>query len=191
MGTALRMAYDVKYGGRGPGAVYDSIRHHDLGAEYDPHAEGPIQSLIVCLKTSATLAALEHLAPRLAPSSVITLLQNGMGVYDQLCSRLFTDPAKRPFFVLGSITHGVAAEPGTSAGKVLHHTEPGKGDVKFGVVPDSREEVDIDRWLFGDDVDLSPCSRRRGRHHYRFHYRLQTPLSISATFTTHLKACCP
>lgn len=114
----------------------------------------PIQSLVVTLKAPQTLKAVSALAHRLSPSSVITLLQNGMGTYDELCSALFPDPAKRPFFVLGTTTHGVS--PTQVLGTVHHRSPAGMGDIKWVVMPDPRGEVDMEQWLWGRAVSRTP-----------------------------------
>lgn len=117
----------------------------------------PIQSLIVTLKTHQTLLAIRQLAPRLRPESCITLLQNGMGIYDALCDEVWPDPQTRPQFVLGSTTHGAGGvrtpRPlkakrggGWEFERSVVHT--GTGDVLFGVVPDPRGQVDYDARLF-------------------------------------------
>jgi 2-dehydropantoate 2-reductase len=113
---------------------------------------GPIDSLIVCTKAPATALALADLRTRLRPSSVITLLQNGMGVYDELCEKYWPEPATRPQFVLATTTHGVSP---VQPGKVLHVTRPGEGALKFGVVPDPRG-TDIEQWLWGGEVGNLP-----------------------------------
>lgn len=129
-----------------------------LASPYTPTT--PIDSLIVALKTHQTLPALRQLAPRLRPESCITLIQNGMGIYDQLCDDIWPDPATRPQFVLASTTHGAARvrtpKPvrARSGGRVeferrVVHT--GTGELVFGVVPDPRGEVDYDARLFPDD----------------------------------------
>ena len=123
------------------------------GASSSP-PNGPISSLIVCLKTSATVSALQILKARISPSSVITLVQNGMGVYDELCSSIWPDPKTRPYFIIGTTTHGVS--PGDQRGVVRHQSKGGEGEVKWGVVPDPRNEVDLEAWLWGQHVASSP-----------------------------------
>ncbi|GMK55831.1 hypothetical protein CspeluHIS016_0208870 [Cutaneotrichosporon spelunceum] len=118
------------------------------------NAGGPIDSLIVCTKTHSTADAIGGLHSRLNPSSVITLLQNGMGVYDELCSKFWPDPVTRPNFVLGTTTHGVTTAGET--GSVLHMSPPGQGAIKWGVVPDPRKQIDFEAWLWGRPVrDMS------------------------------------
>lgn len=139
------------------GARKASIAAAKLDSPYTPTT--PIDSLIVALKTHQTLPALRQLAPRIRPDSCITLIQNGMGIYDELCEDLWPDPATRPQFVLGSTTHGAARIRTTrplharSGGgveferKVIH---TGHGGLVFGVVPHPRGEVDYDARLFPD-----------------------------------------
>lgn len=132
---------------------FDIERVHDASApEYSPNLlipdaqNGRIDSLIVCLKTQDTLPALSILSPRIHSSSVITLLQNGMGVYDQLCTSLFPDPATRPHFILGTTTHGVSRTG--QHGVISHNSRPGEGEVKYGLVSDPRGEIDVNEWLW-------------------------------------------
>ena len=115
---------------------------------------GPIDSLVVCLKTSATVSALQVLRDRLSPSSVVTLIQNGMGVYDELCASIWPDPKTRPFFVIGTTTHGVS--PGQGYGTIHHRSKAGAGELKLGVVPDPRQELDLEAWLWGKAVSDLP-----------------------------------
>ncbi|KAJ9112552.1 hypothetical protein QFC19_000569 [Naganishia cerealis] len=118
----------------------------------------PIDSLIVALKCHHTLPVLRQLKHRLRSDSCITLVQNGMGVYDQLCDSLWPDPLTRPQFILASTTHGARTSlrtpkkaQATQGGglqfeRSVVHT--GFGDIKLGVVPDPRQEVDYDQRLF-------------------------------------------
>lgn len=120
-----------------------------------PQPGGPIDSLIVCTKTPATSSAIEGIHSRISPSTVISLLQNGMGVYDELCAKFWPEPAERPQFILGTTTHGVTpVEPGS----IIHATRPGEGAVKWGVVEDPRG-FDTENWLWGRKVsDLPPLT---------------------------------
>lgn len=88
-----------------------------------------IDSLIVTTKADSTLQALAPLVPRLTPASTVVLLQNGMGVLDDVLETFFPNPSTRPFFVLGNMTHGVRSR---GPFDVIH---TGIGSVKLGVVP--------------------------------------------------------
>lgn len=120
--------------------------------KYPPNSD--IQSLIVCLKTTSTIEALSVLRPRLSPSSVITLIQNGMGVFDELCASLWPDPMTRPQFILGTTTHG--AKRAANVWSIHHATKPGSGDMRFGIVPDPRKEVNFEKWIWGETVGNLP-----------------------------------
>ncbi|WVQ81230.1 hypothetical protein IAT38_003352 [Cryptococcus sp. DSM 104549] len=127
----------------------DGITASSTGFDFElptPPSPGPIASLFVALKTTQTLSALRPLVPRLGPGSVVTLLQNGMGVYDELCDNLWPDAQTRPHFILGTTPHGVAPI-GHEKGHVGHHTPSGQGDVKFGVAPDPRR-LDLESVLW-------------------------------------------
>lgn len=161
---AVQRGFDVEiwspnthFDRKGKGKAITPISDADL----DTEPNGPIHSLIVALKCPATLAAMSALKPRLSPSSVITLIQNGMGVYDELCDKLWPDPSTRPQFILGTTTHGVTRKGGRkkknstiSSLPVLHKGT--KGELKFAVVPDPRGEIDFDSWLFPDEAAKTP-----------------------------------
>ncbi|QRW24651.1 ApbA domain-containing protein [Rhizoctonia solani] len=80
----------------------------------------PITSLIVTTKAPSTSRAIRALSPRLSPDSTITLLQNGMGVYEEL------------------LQHGVWVK------RPFHTVHAGFGDLVFGVAPSSRVQIPID-----------------------------------------------
>ncbi|RKP33807.1 ketopantoate reductase PanE/ApbA C terminal-domain-containing protein, partial [Dimargaris cristalligena] len=84
-----------------------------------PQAPGnpvsPIKTLIITTKAHQTLDAFQCVAHRLQPSSVIVLLQNGMGVQQELESFLkqtlpyingYPSLHCYPSFVVGTVTHG-------------------------------------------------------------------------------------
>lgn len=88
-----------------------------------------IQSLFVAAKAQNTLPAIQQLAPRLTPASTIVLLQNGMGMYEELAQHVFPNPSLRPHIILASNTHGAYALPN---GHIVH---TGLGSIEFGIVP--------------------------------------------------------
>ncbi|KAG8745902.1 2-dehydropantoate 2-reductase (Ketopantoate reductase) (KPA reductase) (KPR) [Ceratobasidium sp. 414] len=98
----------------------------------------PISSLIVTTKAPSVLKALRVLAPRLSRHSTITLLQNGMGVYEELCAKLFPAPATRPHFILASTTHGAWAKA------PFHVVHAARGELTFGVAPSGRVELPLE-----------------------------------------------
>ncbi|KAG8709088.1 2-dehydropantoate 2-reductase (Ketopantoate reductase) (KPA reductase) (KPR) [Ceratobasidium sp. 395] len=104
-----------------------------------PASKGdPISSLIVTTKAPSVLKALRVLAPRLSSHSTITLLQNGMGVYEELCAKLFPAPASRPHFILGTTTHGAWSKA------PFHVVHAARGDLAFGIVPSTRVQLPLE-----------------------------------------------
>ncbi|KZP28814.1 hypothetical protein FIBSPDRAFT_927253 [Athelia psychrophila] len=116
-----------------------------------PSALGPIESLIVTTKSHSTLAAIKRLVPRLSAESTIVLLQNGMGIYEQLCQDIFRSPETRPQFILAANTHGAWVK---NFDQVVH---AGVGDISFGIVPDPRGR-DFEAAL--KDESVHPRERR-------------------------------
>jgi 2-dehydropantoate 2-reductase len=89
-----------------------------------------IESLFITTKAHQTLSAVHRLLPRLSRNTTIVLLQNGMGVYEELVHEVFRNPEQRPHFILASNTHGAFLK---GFYKVVH---AGVGGIDFGIVPD-------------------------------------------------------
>ncbi|CAE6461016.1 unnamed protein product [Rhizoctonia solani] len=112
-------------------------RKRYAGVQPSNDPQTPISSLIVTTKAPSTSRAIRALSPRLSPKSTITLLQNGMGVYEELCANIFPSPEARPHFVLASTTHGVWAK------RPFYTVHAGLGDLVFGVAPSHRIQLPI------------------------------------------------
>ncbi|ODQ50547.1 2-dehydropantoate 2-reductase [Saitoella complicata NRRL Y-17804] len=89
-----------------------------------------IKSLIVTTKAIHALEAVELVAPRLSPSSTVVLLQNGMGVLDEVIQSFWPDAQRRPNFVVGTTTHAVK-----TGEDHFHINHAGLGKVSLGIVP--------------------------------------------------------
>ena len=95
-----------------------------------PGKEWPIRSLIVACKAAATVSAIQSVKHRISTETTICLMQNGMGQVEELNERVFTDPATRPAYIMGILTHGLyVSKPFT----VIH---AGVGKISIGVVRD-------------------------------------------------------
>ncbi|KAH0838038.1 ketopantoate reductase PanE/ApbA C terminal-domain-containing protein [Lanmaoa asiatica] len=120
----------------GAGIPFDSIHSRDEAKRYSPSLEnlrtGLIETLFVTTKAQNTTNAISRMLPRLTPRSTIVLLQNGMGIYEDLVQKLFRNPESRPHFILASNTHGAWLK------SPLHVVHAGVGDIEFGIIPDSR-----------------------------------------------------
>lgn len=88
-----------------------------------------IESLFVTTKAQSTFPAIQSLHHRLSPVSTIVLLQNGMGLYEELVTHVFPDPSLRPHFILATNTHGAYIRNDT----VVHS---GIGSIEFGIIPE-------------------------------------------------------
>ena len=92
----------------------------------------PIDSLIVTTRPNYTAMALSHLLPRLNASSTIVLLQDGMGILEELVQNVFRNPGTRPNFILASNTNQAWFKDS------LHVVHTKHGAIDFGVVSDHR-----------------------------------------------------
>lgn len=91
--------------------------------------EGIIYHLIVSVKASHTVWAIQAVAHRLTRDSSILFLQKGMGILDEINQKVFPDEKSRPTYMVGVISHGLySRRPFT----VVH---AGEGTIALGVLP--------------------------------------------------------
>lgn len=88
-----------------------------------------IDHLVVCVKSTQTVAALRPLLPRLTPESSVLFLQNGAGMIEDVNEDLWPNPRTRPNFITGVISHGVTLKGPFS----VKHTGPAA--TSLGPVP--------------------------------------------------------
>jgi len=112
-----------------------------------------IQSLFVALKAQHTVNALKSLTYRLSANSTIVLMQNGMGLYEQLIRDVFRNPSQRPHFILACNTHGAFTT------RPFHVVHAGIGSIDFGIAPDSQGR-DFEAGFYDENI---PHSQRRPR----------------------------
>ncbi|KAJ6621214.1 ketopantoate reductase-like protein [Mycena sp. CBHHK59/15] len=134
---------------------YDYGRLHISKEERATHPETSIESLFVTSRAPATLHAVRKLAPRLSANSTIVLIQNGLGVYDQLVENVFRDPQQRPHFIFASSSHAMFVSKTSVRGPRLVH--PTVGDIEFSIVPDPLGR-DFEAGFL--DESLHPSERR-------------------------------
>ncbi|KAE8230648.1 hypothetical protein CF326_g4347 [Tilletia indica] len=103
---------------------------------FDPQqgSDAHIDTLFLCTKADTASFALESLLPRLSPRSTVVLTQNGLGLADILIAKHFPDPARRPWIILSSLTHGLYR----TRQDALHAVHASLGDIQFAVLPDLR-----------------------------------------------------
>lgn len=67
----------------------------------------PIEQLVVTIPCWQTKAAIENIRHRIDHRTTICLVQDGMGVVEELNKSLFEDPSERPTFILGHMTASI------------------------------------------------------------------------------------
>lgn len=95
----------------------------------------PIHNLILTTKTIRTISALSRVRHRLNRESTICFLQNGMGVIDDVNEQLFPDPATRPNYVQGIISHGANVPPEMAEKDPFFVVHAGHGTLSLGAIP--------------------------------------------------------
>ena len=91
--------------------------------------EDLIYHLIVAVKAPQTVMAIQAVAHRLNQDSSILLLQNGMGVLDEINETIFPDEKRRPTYIVGVVSHGLYSKGPFS---IVH---AGEGTIALGVLP--------------------------------------------------------
>lgn len=66
-----------------------------------------IEQLIITLPCHQTKRSIENILHRIDNRTTICLVQDGLGVVEELNSTLFVDPTKRPIFILGHMTASI------------------------------------------------------------------------------------
>jgi len=123
------------------------------GEELLPSGEIYIYTLIVTVKGPSTVQALQSIKHRVDQRTTILLMQNGMGQIDELNSKVFTDPATRPTYMLGIISHGAHMQ-GPFA--VVH---AGFGAVALGIHRDTDKYPHPSTDITIDDPNISGMER--------------------------------
>lgn len=72
-----------------------------IGTGYMPSSDEHIEQLIVTIPCWQTKDAIENIAHRIDHRTTICLVQDGLGVVEELIAALFEDPTKRPTFIVG------------------------------------------------------------------------------------------
>ncbi|KAF2460647.1 putative 2-dehydropantoate 2-reductase [Lineolata rhizophorae] len=113
--------------------VADSQHGYDIERvkpRKDHDVQDPIHHLILVTKAPNVVKALLSVKHRLTPSSTILFLQNGMGIVETVNRKVFSDPAQRPNYLVGIVSHGVKSD-GSSFGAI----HSGAGIISLGVLP--------------------------------------------------------
>lgn len=119
---------------------------HGMGPSTQAPSSALIDTVLVTLKAQHTTQALLQIAPRITRNSTIVLMQNGMGVYEELLHRIFRNPTQRPNFVIASNTHG------TFSTAPYHVVHAGLGSIEFAIP--STHERDFESGLHDPEVPI-------------------------------------
>ncbi|KAK3700379.1 2-dehydropantoate 2-reductase (Ketopantoate reductase) (KPA reductase) (KPR) [Vermiconidia calcicola] len=120
-------------------STYAPIRSGTGGPGDHAISTDPIHNLIVSTKGPLTIPALSAIKHRLTPKSTICFLQNGMGIIDDVNKQLFPNPAERPNYMQGIITHGANVPPQKAEEDPFYAVHAGHGTIALGLMP--REDV--------------------------------------------------
>ncbi|KAF2861531.1 2-dehydropantoate 2-reductase [Piedraia hortae CBS 480.64] len=102
--------------------------------ELNSQSHEAIHNLIVTSKAHLTASALLPIRHRILPTTSICLLQNGLGVVEEIKRKVFLDERTRPIFIQGIITHGVNV-PFTIAQKdTFYAVHAAQGTVSLGLL---------------------------------------------------------
>lgn len=116
-------------------AAFDALNTHPLSGA-GSHSYSVIEHLIVTTDGPETVSALSSIKHRLTRYSTVCFIQGGLGIIDLVNSSLFPNPANRPYYMLGAITHDLQS---TASSFTVWERRP--GSLSLCVVPRSRPGV--------------------------------------------------
>ncbi|TID29614.1 hypothetical protein CANINC_001733 [Pichia inconspicua] len=123
----------------------------------DSLADEKIEFLLVCVKTFDTVASLTPLLNKINEKTRILLIQNGMGVVDELYEKVWKDEKSRPIIYQGVISHGVWQNAENN--NTYNYNHAGYGDSKICRIPkvlsQSEYAVEEEHQLKSDPVILA------------------------------------
>lgn len=116
----------------------------------DKLPDSKIDFLLICVKTFDTVKSLTPLLDRITNKTRILLVQNGMGVVDELYSKIWTKADSRPTIYQGVISHGVWQSP--EYHNTYNYNHAGFGYLKICQVPRDLQNATAEDTIEKDDV---------------------------------------
>lgn len=105
-----------------------------LGRPLEPADSEVIDHLILTVKTTQVMNALNSVAHRLTPESTILFVHNGMGIMEEVNAKIFPDVETRPNYMCGITSHGLfRTDP-------FHATHAGVGTTPVSVMYSNQEK---------------------------------------------------
>ncbi|KAK0701520.1 ketopantoate reductase PanE/ApbA-domain-containing protein [Apiosordaria backusii] len=153
-----------------------------IGQSYKLNRAMPISNLIVATKGQQTLDPVGILAPRLGRNSTVLLLQNGLGVHEELNSQIvaFRSPANRPSYWAGICSAGISGRGGTNNPFCPFTFQmAGEGSLKIGPLSEN-EEIDQSHLLCQSLVESSPTLQTKVLDHRRIKLAQIRKLAMNA-----------
>lgn len=113
----------------------DEILHYKINGGFTTEniPDNHIDFLLVCVKTFDTVRSLSPLLGKINAKTRILLIQNGMGVVDELYEKVWTTVESRPIIYQGVISHGVWQTIENS--NTYNYNHAGLGDLKICKIP--------------------------------------------------------
>ncbi len=152
----------------------DETQHNEKdniisGQGRSPHEqEELIYHLIVSVKASQTIKAIQGVAHRLTHDSSILFLQNGMGIIDEVNEKLFPEEKHRPTYIVGVVSHGLYSNRPFS---VVH---AGEGTIALGVLP---------RMPVGESIGQEALNQLSVSARYLMRTMTRTPVFVAVGFS--------
>lgn len=109
------------------------------GFTVDNIPDSNIDFLLVCVKTFDTVKSLTPLLDKINNKTRILLIQNGMGVVDELYSKLWKNVNSRPTIYQGVISHGIWQSPENI--NTYNYNHAGYGYLKICEIPKDLNNV--------------------------------------------------
>lgn len=151
----------------------------------NPIEDDTIHNLLVTTKAPITIAALAGIKHRLAPTSTICFLQNGMGVIDEVNAKLFPNEQDRPNYMQGIITHGVNVPPAIAERNPFYAVHAGHGTIALSLQPSSASKSPVTDLAQIADRDIHDTQSELWADSSRYLLRTltRTPVLCAVGFT--------
>jgi 2-dehydropantoate 2-reductase len=163
---------------------FDALAYEEQKVE-EPKEDDTIHNLIVTTKAAFTVNALANIKHRLAPTSTICFLQNGMGIIDEVNEKLFPNEQDRPNYMQGIITHGVNVPPDMPERvRAFYAVHAGHGTVALSLIPSSRAKRTPKDLIRGsEDIHDTQSELWADTSRYLLRTLTRTPVLCAVGFT--------
>ncbi|KAG0681784.1 2-dehydropantoate 2-reductase (Ketopantoate reductase) (KPA reductase) (KPR) [Pichia californica] len=134
--------------------LYDNekIMHYKINNAFtvDQIPDSNIDFLLICVKTFDTIKSLTPILDKINNKTRILLIQNGMGVVDELYSTLWKKNEDRPTIYQGVISHGIWQAPEDA--NTYNYNHAGFGDLKICEIPRDLKHITDNKIIEKDEI---------------------------------------